>query len=426
MRRRALWGWAVAVLALHALVLLNLPRRATPLVAPAMAQVFTTRSVPAPLPQPVSAPERAPALPAAMAAPPPQARKTPPRPAPRRPAPVESVAAVAAAALPDSVPAAPGVDMETHSGNGAAVQALSADGAGPAVLSSLPSPLSAPTEPVAALVASAGTSAGAPAAPATPDTVPAAAPPPEEPVRPAAADPAAVGALAIFAPGSEQPLPGPAPAVQLPPPQRLAFDVTGQASKFQYSARAKLVWQHDGQHYQARQEVGILLLGARTQTSAGTLGPAGLQPQRFGDRSRSEKAAHFDYAQHRVTFSTNAPDAPLAAGTQDRLSVFVQLGALLAAAPERYPPGTRIRLDTAGTKGVDAWTFTVEGEETLELPAGSLRTLRLQRLPRPDHDFDQKAQLWLAPTLGYLPARIRLTQANGDFADLRLTNHGAP
>ena len=52
--------------------------------------------------------------------------------------------------------------------------------------------------------------------------------------------------------------------------------------------------------------------------------------------------------------------------------------------------------------------------------------LRLQRLPRPGHDNDQKAQLWLAPTLGYLPARIRLTQASGDFADLQLISHQAP
>ena len=202
--------------------------------------------------------------------------------------------------------------------------------------------------------------------------------------------------------------------------------MTGQAKKFQYSARAELLWQHDGQNYQARQEISLMLLGGRTQTSTGTLGLGGLQPQRFGDRARSEKAAHFNYDQQRVTFSANTPDLPLAIGTQDRLSVFVQLGALLAAAPERYPQGTRIQLATAGTRDVDAWTFTVEGEETLNLPMGSVPTLRLQRLPRPGHEYDQKAQLWLAPTLGYLPARIRLTQANGDFADLQLLEHSAP
>ena len=49
---------------------------------------------------------------------------------------------------------------------------------------------------------------------------------------------------------------------------------------------------------------------------------------------------------------------------------------------------------------------------------------KLLRLPR--RDYDQKAELWLAPDLGYVPVRIRLTQANGDFADLRLSSSGPP
>ena len=61
---------------------------------------------------------------------------------------------------------------------------------------------------------------------------------------------------------------------------------------------------------------------------------------------------------------------------------------------------------------------------TLELPVGALPTLRLERLPR--HNGDQKAELWLSPALGYLPVRIRLTQGNGDFADLLLSGHEAP
>ena len=36
------------------------------------------------------------------------------------------------------------------------------------------------------------------------------------------------------------------------------------------------------------------------------------------------------------------------------------------------------------------------------------------------------AELWLAPDMGYLPVRIKLTQANGDFADLLLRASGPP
>ncbi|MNT86799.1 hypothetical protein D3C72_2271350 [compost metagenome] len=66
----------------------------------------------------------------------------------------------------------------------------------------------------------------------------------------------------------------------------------------------------------------------------------------------------------------------------------------------------------------------MEAPETLDLPAGATATLKLQRMPR--KDYDQKAELWVAPALGYLPVRIRLTQANGDFADLQLRSSSAP
>ena len=66
----------------------------------------------------------------------------------------------------------------------------------------------------------------------------------------------------------------------------------------------------------------------------------------------------------------------------------------------------------------------LEGEETLELPIGTVQAVQLQRLPR--RDYDQKAQVWLAPELGYLPVRIRITQTSGDFAELSLRSRATP
>ena len=99
---------------------------------------------------------------------------------------------------------------------------------------------------------------------------------------------------------------------------------------------------------------------------------------------------------------------------------------MLAAVFDCYSKGTRISLATVGASSADIWSFTVGAEETLHLPVGEVRALKLQRLPRRDHDYDQKAELWLAPSLGYLPARIQITQSNGDFADLRLRAHSPP
>ena len=290
-----------------------------------------------------------------------------------------------------------------------------------------PEPIPEPIpEPAAAPEAAAAEEAPAP--PPDAGEEPAAAPQAaaSQPQEPQAAPPDSTG-MDIRPPGdASAPAGGDPPPVRLPPPARLAFDVRGQAKQFHYNASAELVWRHDGARYEARQQVRAFLLGARSQTSVGQITARGLRPERFGDKSRSEQAAHFNFDTGEVIFSANTPRATVTEGAQDRLSVFIQLGALLAAAPERYPPGTCITLTTVSARHADRWTFTVEGPETLDLPAGPTPALKLQRLPPEDRQRDQKAELWLGTDLGYLPVRIRLTQSNGDFADLLLSGHEDP
>jgi hypothetical protein len=150
-------------------------------------------------------------------------------------------------------------------------------------------------------------------------------------------------------------------------------------------------------------------------TSTGALTTTGLAPKRYGDKIRSETAAHFERDRGRVVFSANTPEAVLLPGAQDQLSVFLQLAAMLAAEPQRYPPGSTISMQTVGTRIAEPWTFTIDAAETLTLPGGEQQSLRLTRLPR--REYDQKVEIWLAPALAYLPARIRITQSNGDFID---------
>jgi hypothetical protein len=122
--------------------------------------------------------------------------------------------------------------------------------------------------------------------------------------------------------------------------------------------------------------------------------------------------------QKTVVFSNNSPPVPLLAGAQDRLSVVLQLGALMAGDPGRYPPDSVIAVQTVGPSDAEIWTFTVSGEEQVAVQAGEFTARRLTRNPR--KPFDDKIELWLAPDLGYLPVRIRQTQSNGDFIDLQL------
>jgi hypothetical protein len=201
----------------------------------------------------------------------------------------------------------------------------------------------------------------------------------------------------------------------VPGSMRLKFNAEGMRGKLQYHASGEMAWLHDGSSYEATLELGAFLVGSRVLRSTGRLTGDGLAPNRFSDKFRSEQAAHFDRARGRVTFSANAPEAELLPGAQDQLSVFVQLASMVAGEPGRYPPGSTVTLQAVGTRTAEPWPFTVEALEKLSLPGGTLDTLKFTRQPR--REYDQKVEIWLAPALSYLPARIRITQTNGDFID---------
>lgn len=201
-------------------------------------------------------------------------------------------------------------------------------------------------------------------------------------------------------------------ASALPASVKLVYRV--DANKFPFRLSSELLWQQHENSYAAR--LSISAFGqSRIQTSRGQIDQFGLAPERFSDKTRSEVAAHFNRTQGTVSFSANTPNALLQQGAQDRLSVLVQLAALVASAPQRFTSGATLRVQTVGPREADLWLFTFGAMEALDLPGGSQQGLKLVRQPR--QIYDQKLEVWLAPGLGYLPARIRITEANGDYVD---------
>jgi hypothetical protein len=156
-----------------------------------------------------------------------------------------------------------------------------------------------------------------------------------------AREPQAARGRDAAAPPASVPLPD-AARVVVPPPAQLRYEVTAQVKQQRVQGSSALAWQHDGQHYTASFEVDVPGLPARRQTSDGQVTAAGFAPLRFGEQSRGEQAAHFERDAGRVSFSNNRPAAPLLAGAQDRLSVVLQLAALLAGDPQHARPGATI------------------------------------------------------------------------------------
>ena len=210
----------------------------------------------------------------------------------------------------------------------------------------------------------------------------------------------------------------PVTAISLPGSVRLLYKMVGMAKNLNYQADAELAWKTDGDSYQAMMKVSAFLVGSRSMTSVGKITGSGLAPTRFADKFKTELAAHFEADKGKITFSANTPDTPWIQGAQDRVSVFLQLGGMLAAKPQDFPPGSNITFLTIGPREADTWTFVIESEETLSLMNAQMPTLKLTRKPR--KEFDQKVEIWFAPSLGYLPVRNRITQQNGDFIDQQL------
>jgi hypothetical protein len=203
---------------------------------------------------------------------------------------------------------------------------------------------------------------------------------------------------------------------RFPGSTRLKYEVSGLVKGFGYRVSGELLWLQDGKTYDARLEISHFLLGSRLQTSKGALTPRGLEPLRFGDKVRSEVAAHFQRAKGLVTFSANTPDTPLMPLAQDQLSIFVQLAAMWGANPGRFAPGMQLPFQAVGPRTSENWTFLVGTPERLKIDGRELPATKLLR--ERSGDFDTRVELWLAPALDYLPARIRLTQSNGDEVDM--------
>jgi len=58
------------------------------------------------------------------------------------------------------------------------------------------------------------------------------------------------------------------------------------------------------------------------------------------------------------------------------------------------------------------------------LPYGVVKAIKLSRDPR--QEFDQRVEVWFAPTLSYWPVRIKITQNSGDYIDQQLSSSGPP
>lgn len=210
-----------------------------------------------------------------------------------------------------------------------------------------------------------------------------------------------------------------------PPSTQINYKLVGQERGLIYNASGSLKWQAQAANdkglpraYEAELQVKAFLMGSRVWRSTGSLTDNGLAPLRYSDRWRGERAAHFETANQKISFSGNMPSAPLQAGAQDQVSLFIQMAAAVTA--KNYAPGSQLMVQTATARDAVNWTITFQSTEEIVVDGKKLETQRWVCLPR--GKYDSQIELWLSPAHGGLPLRIKISQVNGNFIDMEMRN----
>jgi hypothetical protein len=149
-------------------------------------------------------------------------------------------------------------------------------------------------------------------------------------------------------------------------------------------------------------------------TSEGRVEPAfGIAPERYVEKriTRAPVATNFQWDAGKVTFSGNNREVALRPGVQDQLSFLAQLALIAQAFPDRLQPGMSVALEVASARDVRVYDLRVVGWEVTRTQLGLVDTLKLERA-LPEGAKDARIELWLAPTLHWLPARTRTILSN--------------
>ena len=215
-----------------------------------------------------------------------------------------------------------------------------------------------------------------------------------------------------------------AAAFEWPPSTRLSYRLSGN---FQgpVEGQAQVEWLRAGTRYQIHLDVSVgpsfAPLMSRRISSEGEITAQGLQPRRYDEETRivlrDTRRVRIDLDADQVRL----PDGrtwPRPAGVQDSASQFVQMTWLFTLQPERLRAGQSIELPLALPRRVEGWTYDVLASETLDTPAGPAPAVHVK--PRREGRAGQEltAEVWVAPSLQYLPVRILIRQDAQSYVDL--------
>lgn len=197
--------------------------------------------------------------------------------------------------------------------------------------------------------------------------------------------------------------------------------------------QAQVEWVRQEMRYQVRVDASVgpsfAPLGSQRWTSEGDITPAGLVPRRF---ESINKLLISSGTPRRVTFHTDEvelsdghrePKLPL---VQDPASHYIQLAYMALLKPDTLKVGGTLSMPLAWTKQQDTVVYDIEAQEALDTPLGKIDTFRLKPRPLASQKEREKergevlAEIWIAPSLQYLPIRMLLRQGKVNYVDMKM------
>ena len=213
-----------------------------------------------------------------------------------------------------------------------------------------------------------------------------------------------------------------------PPDTRLTYRLTGNY-RGELTGSARVQWQHvaaansgaegksDPRRYQVQLEMSLSSFVVATMTSQGKITETGLLPEVYEEKLPGNvRRVTFEDAQ--IRFNTGRVDVRPTT-VQDTASQFVELSHRFATGLETLRAGAEVRVWLARPGGLDFWTYDVLAPEILQTPMlGPIEAFHLKPRPLANPRGPIIAEMWFAPSLQYLPVRVRIAMGGNNFVDL--------
>ncbi len=212
---------------------------------------------------------------------------------------------------------------------------------------------------------------------------------------------------------------------------RLTYDLGGYY-RGDLHGNASVQWTRDsatqGEGYQVRIDLSVGPIKALL-TSQGKVSAQGLLPQAYEEQwAGRQRSVTLDATDVVLTNGKRIPRPLLdgeaqavSASVQDTASQFVELGHRFANGRAKLVEGAIVNVWLARPGGLDAWVYDVGPAETLYLPnIGPVQAFHLTPRPQASPRGSMVAEMWFAPSLQYLPVRIKLTLDKDAHLDLKV------